>query len=88
MEPGAYEGVGVQITLLVAAEGDYNLPAIYDNNDLKEALKKLGSIPADNIQVGFQGRLGTVFSLGVFLEGTLFRLDVQAQSRLQLTTSQ
>jgi uncharacterized membrane protein len=40
----------LQVTLLVAAEGDYNLPAIYDNNDLKEALKKLGSIPADNIQ--------------------------------------
>ncbi|CAM6083912.1 unnamed protein product [Calypogeia fissa] len=40
----------IVVTLLVAADGDYNLPAIYDNNDLKEALKKLGSIPADSIQ--------------------------------------
>lgn len=52
---GADKMRGLQVTLLVAAEGDYSLPGIYDNNDLKEALKKLGSIPADNVQVGFQG---------------------------------
>lgn len=38
------------MTILVAAEGEYKLPAINGNADLKAALRKLGSISADSIQ--------------------------------------
>lgn len=41
----------LKVTILVAAEGEFKLPAINGNADLKAALKKLGSIPADSIQV-------------------------------------
>lgn len=40
-----------QVTILVAAEGEHKLPTIKTIADLKEALQKLGSIPADSIQV-------------------------------------
>jgi hypothetical protein len=40
-----------QVTILVAAEGEYKLPTISSNTDLKDALRKLGSIPVDAIQV-------------------------------------
>lgn len=36
----------MQVTILVAAEGVHKLPAINSSTDLKEALQKLGSIPA------------------------------------------
>jgi uncharacterized membrane protein len=39
-----------QVTILVAAEGEHKLPTIKTLADLKEALQKLGSIPADSIQ--------------------------------------
>jgi hypothetical protein len=39
------------VTILVAAEGEYKLPTINSNTDLKDALRKLGSIPVDAIQV-------------------------------------
>jgi uncharacterized membrane protein len=39
------------VTILVAAEGEYKLPTINSNADLKDALRKLGSIPVDSIQV-------------------------------------
>jgi uncharacterized membrane protein len=38
------------VTILVAAEGEYKLPTISSNTDLKDALRKLGSIPVDAIQ--------------------------------------
>jgi uncharacterized membrane protein len=38
------------VTILVAAEGEYKLPTINSNADLKDALRKLGSIPVDSIQ--------------------------------------
>jgi len=38
------------VTILVAAEGEYKLPTINSNTDLKDALRKLGSIPVDAIQ--------------------------------------
>ena len=41
----------VQITILVAAEGVYKLPAINSSMDLKEALQKLGSIPSSKTMV-------------------------------------
>jgi hypothetical protein len=41
------------VTILVAAEGEYKLPTINSNADLKDALRKLGSIPVDSIQVQF-----------------------------------
>lgn len=41
----------VQITILVAAEGVYKLPAINSSMDLKEALQKLGSIPSNKTMV-------------------------------------
>lgn len=37
----------IVITILVAAEGVYKLPVINSSSDLKEALQKLGSIPAN-----------------------------------------
>lgn len=37
----------IVVTVLVAAEGEIKLPAINSNADLKEALRKLGSIPKD-----------------------------------------
>jgi len=40
-----------QITILVAAEGLHKLPAINGSGDLKEALQKLGSIPASRTLV-------------------------------------
>jgi uncharacterized membrane protein len=40
----------IVVTILVAAEGEYKLPAINGNADLKAALRKLGSISADSIQ--------------------------------------
>ncbi|KAG0576343.1 hypothetical protein KC19_5G072900 [Ceratodon purpureus] len=40
----------IVVTVLVAAEGEYKLPTINGNSDLKDALRKLGSIPADSIQ--------------------------------------
>lgn len=40
----------IVVTILVAAEGELKLPTINGNADLKAALKKLGSIPADSIQ--------------------------------------
>jgi uncharacterized membrane protein len=39
------------VTILVAAEGEYKLPTMNGNADLKAALRKLGSILADCIQV-------------------------------------
>ncbi|KDP23630.1 hypothetical protein JCGZ_23463 [Jatropha curcas] len=39
----------IVITILVAAEGVHKLPAINSSGDLKEALQKLGSIPASKI---------------------------------------
>ncbi|KAF6162763.1 hypothetical protein GIB67_029032 [Kingdonia uniflora] len=36
----------LEITILVAAEGEHKLPAINSSRDLKEALQKLGSIPS------------------------------------------
>uniref|UniRef100_A0A6M2F3K8 DUF1517 domain-containing protein n=1 Tax=Populus davidiana TaxID=266767 RepID=A0A6M2F3K8_9ROSI len=39
----------IVITILVAAEGVYKLPTINGSGDLKEALQKLGSIPASKI---------------------------------------
>lgn len=36
----------IVVTILVAAEGAHKLPAINSSSDLKEALQKLGSIPA------------------------------------------
>lgn len=36
----------IVITIVVAAEGEHKLPVINSNRDLKEALKKLGSIPS------------------------------------------
>jgi uncharacterized membrane protein len=38
------------VTILVTAEGEYKLPTINSNTDLKDALRKLGSIPVDAIQ--------------------------------------
>jgi hypothetical protein len=43
----------IVVTILVAAEGEYKLPTINSNADLKDALRKLGSIPVDSIQVQF-----------------------------------
>ncbi|CAM6072243.1 unnamed protein product [Sphagnum tenellum] len=40
----------IVVTILVAAEGEHKLPTIKTIADLKEALQKLGSIPADSIQ--------------------------------------
>ncbi|CAM6040196.1 unnamed protein product [Sphagnum compactum] len=40
----------IVVTILVAAEGEYKLPTINSNADLKDALRKLGSIPVDSIQ--------------------------------------
>ncbi|KAH8967067.1 hypothetical protein BDL97_03G058900 [Sphagnum fallax] len=40
----------IVVTILVAAEGEYKLPTISSNTDLKDALRKLGSIPVDAIQ--------------------------------------
>lgn len=40
----------IVVTILVAAEGEFKLPVINDNTDLKAALRKLGSIPSDSIQ--------------------------------------
>ncbi|KAH9568021.1 hypothetical protein CY35_03G055500 [Sphagnum magellanicum] len=40
----------IVVTILVAAEGEYKLPTINSNTDLKDALRKLGSIPVDAIQ--------------------------------------
>lgn len=40
----------IVVTILVAAEGEYKLPQVNGNSDLKAALRKLGSIPADSIQ--------------------------------------
>lgn len=37
----------IVVTVLVAAEGEFKLPIINSNADLKEALRKLGSIPKD-----------------------------------------
>eukprot|EP00249_Psilotum_nudum_P004776 c18274_g1_i1 orf=767-2011(+) len=37
----------IVVTLLVAAEGEYKLPIINSNADLREALRKLGSVPKD-----------------------------------------
>lgn len=37
----------IVVTVLVAAEGEFKLPTINSNADLKEALRKLGSIPKD-----------------------------------------
>uniref|UniRef100_A0A2P2J2N0 Myelin-associated oligodendrocyte basic protein n=1 Tax=Rhizophora mucronata TaxID=61149 RepID=A0A2P2J2N0_RHIMU len=39
----------IVITILVAAEGVHKLPSINGSGDLKEALQKLGSIPASRI---------------------------------------
>ncbi|MCO5551696.1 hypothetical protein L7F22_005200 [Adiantum nelumboides] len=39
----------IVVTVLVAAEGEFKLPAINSNADLKEALRKLGSIPKDQV---------------------------------------
>ncbi|KAH7280035.1 hypothetical protein KP509_37G049500 [Ceratopteris richardii] len=39
----------IVVTVLVAAEGEFKLPAINSNLDLKEALRKLGSIPKDQV---------------------------------------
>ncbi|XP_024384563.1 FLUCTUATING-LIGHT-ACCLIMATION protein 1, chloroplastic [Physcomitrium patens] len=40
----------IVVTILVAADGEFKLPAINSNADLKAALRKLGSIPTDAIQ--------------------------------------
>ncbi|BBN03963.1 hypothetical protein MPTK1_3g00940 [Marchantia polymorpha subsp. ruderalis] len=53
IERGRNDGFGneyIVVTVLVAAEGEYKLPAIYSNSDMREALKTLGSIPADRLQ--------------------------------------
>ncbi|CAO2837118.1 unnamed protein product [Amaranthus hypochondriacus] len=42
-----YSNEYIVITILVAAEGVYKLPAINSSMDLKEALQKLGSIPSN-----------------------------------------
>ncbi|KAH7387943.1 hypothetical protein KP509_16G049900 [Ceratopteris richardii] len=39
----------IMVTVLVAVEGEIKLPAINNNSDLKEALRKLGSIPKDQV---------------------------------------
>ncbi|KAI5067214.1 hypothetical protein GOP47_0017742 [Adiantum capillus-veneris] len=39
----------IVVTVLVAAEGAFKLPAINSNADLKEALRELGSIPKDQV---------------------------------------
>ena len=39
------------MTLVVATEGELKLPAVNSTADLREALAKLGSVPADQIQV-------------------------------------
>ena len=41
----------IQVTLLVAAEGEFKLPPINNNADLKEALRKIGAIPKDQTLV-------------------------------------
>ena len=45
------ECLNFQITILVAAEGVHKLPTINGTADLKEALQKLGSIPASRTLV-------------------------------------
>lgn len=57
------------MTILVAAEGEFKLPTINGNADLKAALRKLGSIPADSIQVRAQ-KISSCYSL--FREPALF----------------
>jgi uncharacterized membrane protein len=39
----------VVVTLLVAADGDFQLPTISSTADLKLALSRLGGIPPDNV---------------------------------------
>ena len=36
----------MQVTILVAADGEHELPTINGESDLKKALNKLGSIPS------------------------------------------
>ncbi|KAL3677585.1 hypothetical protein R1sor_027533 [Riccia sorocarpa] len=53
VDRGRNDGFGneyIVVTVLVAAEGEYKLPSIYSNSDMREALKTLGSIPADRLQ--------------------------------------
>lgn len=42
----AFSNEYIVITVVVAAEGEHKIPVINSNADLKEALKKLGSIPS------------------------------------------
>lgn len=44
-------GLFFKVTVLVAVEGEHNLPTINSSADLNDALQKLGSLPADSIQV-------------------------------------
>jgi len=43
----------LQVTILVAVEGEHRLSAISSSADLQLALQKLGSLPESSIQVCF-----------------------------------